>query len=1023
MTKKFAIVLALFVISIVCCAGCIGPGEEPVDPVDPVVPVDPVTPVDPVVPVEEYSVMFMLNYGDAGAYTAETVKAGETVSKPANPTRSGYTFKGWFTAAEGGAEYDFTQAVNADVTIYAQWKKKSSSSSGGSSSSSGVVEKPVASIGGKDYTSIEEAIKEAETSGGTITLVTVPTSSSIDVGNSEVTIDVSQVSSPVSLTYAEDTEIKIKATNDDNVEVFIEDKTAGTKKEVIFEEATKDGLLVPAAAVDEDKMVADAFTPSGLTSLFSGSYKSKASPVDAVPAEQVQDGWTVLFYEPVPTALGDEAAKESTWTITLKDNIDLPTGIKVSDSFILELNGKTLAVSKDTEGNGVFHVVEGGELTINGEGTVNGLGNNMYSMAIWADGGDVTINGGSYINIGAKEVATGLGDNDDNHYDLIYAKNQSKVTINGGTFTCDTPQWTLNLHDTMQGSITVNGGTFVGFNPALAETELTKPYSFVAKGHVVSPVEQDDKMTWVVSAGAAVHVKTANELREALNCGGSVVLDNDIDLSGVEWMPIGTAAKPFSGTFNGNGKTISNLKLQTAEKVDGYGFIGVASGGDVTVQNLNFENVQISAESGENVGTVIGIVPRGSNGDVTLTGITVKSGTVSAKKHAAGLIGKSYTVGDVTITDCINYASVTGTTEGSVGGIAAIISEKPASLTIENCQNYGEITGTGNNAVGGLVGSISGEGITVVTIKDSRNNADVVNLGAGTASGIATIGKVKSIAISNLENIGNVTASSSDSPVAGLIEGIQNTLTASGSLKNNGDISGNKVAGGLFGQITSGSSASFKSVTFENTGDVSVYVDGGADVFTPADKVSAAAEGAGAMFALLWGSPDGVVFEKCSFTNSGDISAVPTSKTGMIAALLGSGLKTFDNCTYENTGVIASTDANLSRVSDRYPSMYSLSKDWVDEGVFGHIMGGVQVSDGNGTTASGAATSEAPYATAFADDESLFVMFDVVNGTWDNNQMVVEYNSKTYTITRAFVEGAKEGDWRYIYTATPQNSS
>ena len=139
MTKKFAIVLALFVISIVCCAGCIGPGDNedpeiPDVPDVPDVPVTPVDPVDPVVPVEEYSVMFMLNYGDAGAYTAETVKAGETVSKPATPTRSGYTFKGWFTAAEGGVEYDFTQAVNADVTLYAQWKKKSSSSSGSSSS-------------------------------------------------------------------------------------------------------------------------------------------------------------------------------------------------------------------------------------------------------------------------------------------------------------------------------------------------------------------------------------------------------------------------------------------------------------------------------------------------------------------------------------------------------------------------------------------------------------------------------------------------------------------------------------------------------------------------------------------------------------------------------------------------------------------------------------------------------------------------------------------------------------------------
>ena len=137
MNKKFAIVLALSLIAIVCCAGCIDP-QDPVDPVDPVVPVDPVDPVtppvEPVVPAEEYSVFFMLNYDGAGAYSAETVTAGDAVSKPATPTRSGYTFKGWFTAAEGGAEYDFTQAVNADLTLYAQWSKKSSSSSSSGSS-------------------------------------------------------------------------------------------------------------------------------------------------------------------------------------------------------------------------------------------------------------------------------------------------------------------------------------------------------------------------------------------------------------------------------------------------------------------------------------------------------------------------------------------------------------------------------------------------------------------------------------------------------------------------------------------------------------------------------------------------------------------------------------------------------------------------------------------------------------------------------------------------------------------------
>ena len=134
MNKKFAIAVALLIISIVCCAGCIDP-QDPVDPITPVDPVDPITPVDPEVPelpVEEYSVMFMMNYDGAGAYTAETVKAGDTVSMPASPSRSGYTFDGWFTEADGGVVYDFTQAVNEDTMLYAQWSKKKSSSSGSS---------------------------------------------------------------------------------------------------------------------------------------------------------------------------------------------------------------------------------------------------------------------------------------------------------------------------------------------------------------------------------------------------------------------------------------------------------------------------------------------------------------------------------------------------------------------------------------------------------------------------------------------------------------------------------------------------------------------------------------------------------------------------------------------------------------------------------------------------------------------------------------------------------------------------
>jgi uncharacterized repeat protein (TIGR02543 family) len=56
-----------------------------------------------------------------GAVTAQTVNSGSTATRPEDPTRAGYTFNGWFTAATGGSRYDFTSPVTSSFTLYAQW--------------------------------------------------------------------------------------------------------------------------------------------------------------------------------------------------------------------------------------------------------------------------------------------------------------------------------------------------------------------------------------------------------------------------------------------------------------------------------------------------------------------------------------------------------------------------------------------------------------------------------------------------------------------------------------------------------------------------------------------------------------------------------------------------------------------------------------------------------------------------------------------------------------------------------------
>ena len=70
------------------------------------------------------------------------------------------------------------------------------------------------------------------------------------------------------------------------------------------------------------------------------------------------------------------AAANAGETVKLVKDIDLATAIVVDKVATIDLNGMELTVSEDTEGNGVFMVVENGVLTINGEGTVNGVGKN-----------------------------------------------------------------------------------------------------------------------------------------------------------------------------------------------------------------------------------------------------------------------------------------------------------------------------------------------------------------------------------------------------------------------------------------------------------------------------------------------------------------------------------------------------------------------------------------------------------------------------------------------------------------------
>jgi uncharacterized repeat protein (TIGR02543 family) len=70
------------------------------------------------------AITYTVTYNAQGgsAVGAETVSSGSLATQPGDPTRTGYTFDGWYTASSGGAAWDFgADTLLADTTLFAQW--------------------------------------------------------------------------------------------------------------------------------------------------------------------------------------------------------------------------------------------------------------------------------------------------------------------------------------------------------------------------------------------------------------------------------------------------------------------------------------------------------------------------------------------------------------------------------------------------------------------------------------------------------------------------------------------------------------------------------------------------------------------------------------------------------------------------------------------------------------------------------------------------------------------------------------
>ena len=409
-----------------------------------------------------------------------------------------------------------------------------------------------------------------------------------------------------------------------------------------------------------------------------------------------------------------------------------------------------LPSSSTTAAPKVSLTVEGGKLEATGEPGDYKLAIYSYNYGNKLDNVNIDVNGGEFVG----DIALTGGTN---------KAQVEKLTINDGLFNGGI--YSYAPIDVAVQYVTFNGGRFTDEGK-----ENTKSALFGEGAHFVQTadgywtveklMEKIDENTYAVST-----VEGLQWLAEQVNSGENyfegktIVLANDIDLNNVEWTPIGSFTKDhgFMGNFDGNNKTIKNLKITSiTPDADGCvyaGLFGLTEGVDQAnsnfVKNLTIENVTIK-----------------SDGDIAAAAIAYPYYTIVENITVKGDInikGRDYVSGVLAYTrKCVEVKNLTiegnagSVIEGryTVGGVISDIQTNGGLVADYSNFKASGLTIKATKSVGGISGIISGQTLNGATVENVEIVCD--NVHKGIVSG--SLGDKSTIANLSYSNVTGATA-------------------------------------------------------------------------------------------------------------------------------------------------------------------------------------------------------------------------------------------------------------------------
>ncbi len=254
-----------------------------------------------------------------------------------------------------------------------------------------------------------------------------------------------------------------------------------------------------------------------------------------------------------------------------------------------------------------------------------------------------------------------------------------------------------------------------------------------------------------------------------------IVVDK-IDLESREYTSVGSGNGAYTGTFEGNGATISNLYIKVAS--DNQGLFGYLSGG--VVNNFVLEGkIEVTAKA-NNVGAVVGNVNnRGTVKNVT-SNVTIKD--IRTGIDATNLNNRITSLGGIVgymdngvIENCDYNGDIDIQVGSSVSGIVGMATTSNGSSTssVSDCNNYAVVSVLGSGSA--HIGGVAGDAQLGTKIIKCINYGDVASGGADCIGGVVAYAN-QNVRIENCANIGDVacTLTGGERFIAGILGYINN---------------------------------------------------------------------------------------------------------------------------------------------------------------------------------------------------------------------------------------------------------